>query len=309
MHSNSTGFSGLIAAPFTPLRENGDLNLAMIEPLADRLVRDGVSGAFVCGTTGESLSLTVDERMAVAETWRRVAGGRLKVIVHVGHPCQRDAAALARHAAGIGADAVAAMGPSFFRPAGVSDLVDWCAGVAAAAPELPFYYYHIPSMTGLAFSMADFLEAAKERIPNLVGIKFTGENLMDFAACLGADGGRYNMLFGRDEMLLSALATGAHGAVGSTYNFAAPIYHEVIRAFQAGDMAAARAAQDKSVQLVRTFQPYGGLAAQKAIMKWMGIDCGPVRPPLADLSEEAQRELRRKIEALGILTFDPSPVG
>src|SRR5690606_14641888 len=120
---------------------------------AKRLVRDGVSGSFVCGTTGESLSLTLDERKAVAEAWRRSAGDRLKVIVHVGHTCQRDAAELARHAAQIGADAVAAMGPSFFRPPGVRELVDWCAGVAAAAGDLPFYYYHIPSMTGVSLPM------------------------------------------------------------------------------------------------------------------------------------------------------------
>ena len=289
--------------------DNGDLNLAMIKPLAERLVRDGVSGAFVCGTTGESLSLTLDERKAVAEAWREAAGDRLKVVVHVGHPCQRDAADLARHAAGIGADAVAAMGPSFFRPARVQELVEWCEGVAAAAPEVPFYYYHIPGMTGVGLPMADFLEAAEGRIPNLAGVKFSNDDLMDFAACLRCGDGRYDLLFGRDETLLSALVLGAHGAIGSTYNYMAPVYVEMIRAYQAGDLEAARAAQAKSVRLVRAFSRYPALAAQKAIMKWTGLDCGPVRPPLRNLSEGELRELRAAIEALGSVPLETRIVG
>ncbi len=309
MNHQSPKLTGLIAAPFTPMMENGDVNLAMIDRLAKRLIEDGVAGAFVCGTTGESLSLTVEERKAVAKEWRERAGDRLKVIVHVGHTSQRDAARLAAHAAEIGADAVGAMPPSFFRPAGVRELVDWCAGVAEAAPDVPFYYYHIPSMTGVTLSMTEFLAVAGERIPNLAGIKFTSEDLMEYAACLRFDGGRYNILFGRDEILLAALALGSPGAVGSTYNYAAPIYHDVIRAYKAGDMAAAQAAQDKSIRLVQAFAQYGGLAAQKAIMKWTGIDCGGVRLPLRNLSEDALHELRGKIEALGFIPLAASAVG
>lgn len=299
--------TGLIAAPFTPMKENGDLNLPVVDRLADRLIQDGVKGAFVCGTTGESLSLTVDERKAVAEAWRRSCGDRLKLIVHVGHTSEREAADLAAHAAKIGADAVGAMAPPFFRPPGVEELVDWCAGIAKAAPDLPFYYYHIPSMTGVAASMTEFLALAEDRIPNLAGIKFTSEDLMEYAACLRYKGGRFDILFGRDEILLSALALGAKGAVGSTYNYAAPIYHEVIRAFEAGDMEAAQAAQDESIRLVKAFSKYGGLAAQKAIMKWTGIDCGGVRLPLRDLPEGALVELRRAIEALGSIPLGVNP--
>src|SRR5690606_17793331 len=102
-------------------------------------------------------SVVSEGRMQLAVEWRRAAGSELKVIVHVGHTSLLEAQRLAEHAQRIGADAVATMAPFFFKPAGVGDLVEFCAEVACAAPELPFYFYHIPSMTGVDVPMHDFL--------------------------------------------------------------------------------------------------------------------------------------------------------
>src|SRR4051812_12692175 len=226
-----TPLTGLIAAPFTSFHADGSLNLSMIEKQAQSLVTNRVSGAFVCGTTGEGLSLTVAERQQVAERWQTDAGSKLRVIVHVGHVGLADCQTLAAHAQKIGASAIGCFAPSFFKPASVDDLVQFCAEVAKAAPELPFYYYHMPGMTGVNFAMIDFLKAASDGIPTLVGVKFTHENLMDFLQCLHLENGRFDMVFGRDEVLLGALATGSRAAIGSTYNFAAPIYHRLIEAF------------------------------------------------------------------------------
>src|SRR5438552_6040750 len=121
---SSFRLDGLIAAPYTPFDAAGELNLAVVEKQCALLLSTGVKGAFVCGTTGEGMSLTLSERMAVAQRWVDVAGKKLNVIVHAGHNCQRDAAALARHARQIGAAAVAALPPSFFKPANVEQLVE-----------------------------------------------------------------------------------------------------------------------------------------------------------------------------------------
>src|SRR5690606_26966689 len=121
-------------------------------------------------------------------------------------------------------------------------------------------------------------------IPTLEGIKFTHEDLMDFSRCVRFGDGRYNLLFGRDEILLAGLAMGARGAVGSTYNFAAGYYQAVIEAYQQGDMERAQAEQARATELIAAFAPYGGIPAQKAIMRMVGLDCGPVRAPLSDLS-------------------------
>ena len=147
--AGSAKLSGLIAAPFTAMRQDGSLNLDFITKQAAYLIETGVSGAFVCGTTGEGQSLSTRERMEVAERWVEAAGTRLKVIVHVAHNSLEESQHSARHAEKIGAHAIASLGPTFFKPATVEQLVDFCIPTAAAAPSLPFYYYHIPVMTGV----------------------------------------------------------------------------------------------------------------------------------------------------------------
>ncbi|MDB6028202.1 MAG: Dihydrodipicolinate synthetase [Verrucomicrobiales bacterium] len=290
---------GLIAAPHTPFHEDRSLNLKMIEAQAQSLVANRVTGAFVCGTTGEGLSLTIAERIQVAERWRTVAPKNLRVIVHVGHVGLDDCRALATNAQQIGADAIACLAPCFFKPGSVEDLVQFCAEVATAAPELPFYYYQIPSMTGVNFNVADFLIAASGRIPNLVGIKFTHENLMDFLQCLHLENGRFDMVFGRDEVMLGGLATGARAAIGSTYNFAAPIYHRLMAAFAKGDLVTARKEQLRSVELIQLLASYGFMGAAKATMKMIGVDVGPARLPNRTLTKEQASKLQAELERLG----------
>jgi N-acetylneuraminate lyase len=283
----------------------GALNLAMVPRQAKILAAQGVSGAFVCGSTGESHSLTTAERMRVAEAWATATRATsVKLIVHAGHNCLEDAKALAAHAAGINADAVAAMAPCYFKPGSPQDLAAFCAGIAAAAPSLPFYFYDIPSMTGVELPMPEFLKHAG-RIPNFAGLKFTSADLMSLQRCLELEGGRYNVLFGSDEMLLAALALGAHGAVGSTYNYAAPLYQNILKAFRAGDMEQARTLQMKSVQLVEVLCRYGVLAGGKALMALVGADCGPVRLPLRPLTGEQIETLRQEVESLGVLAAAP----
>jgi N-acetylneuraminate lyase len=291
--------TGLIAAPFTALHADGSLNLSMIEKQAASLVANGVTGAFVCGTTGEGASQSVAERQQVAARWQEVAGKELRIIVHVGHTSLPEARSLAAHAQQIGAQGVGSLAPFFFKPAKVDDLVTFCAEVASAAPALRFYYYQIPSMTGVNIPAADFLRAAAHHIPNLSGVKFTFENLMDFAECLRLDGGRYDIVFGRDEMLVAGLALGCSGAIGSTYNFLAPVFREVIAAFEQGDLAMARERQAAANAIIQIFIRHGGLVAGKAMMKMIGLDCGPARLPLRSLSDVQQAQLRSDLEVAG----------
>lgn len=298
---------GLIAAPFTPFRPDGSLALEVVPQLARLLAGNGVSGAFVCGTTGEGYSLTMDERRQVAAAWRHATPPRLKLIVHVGHSSAGESRALARHAVEIGVDAISTIAPSFFKPPGVAELVAWCRDVAAAAPDLPFYYYHIPSMTGVSIPVADFLREADGKIPTLAGVKFTYEDLDDFRAARAFGGGKYTILFGRDEILLRGLQLGAPGAVGSTYNYAAPLYRRVMQAFAAGDLATAERGQANSRGFIDVMNAAGGLPAGKTIMKLIGVDCGPVRLPLRNLTPDQQQKLRSDLDAVGFFEVASKP--
>lgn len=294
--------TGLIAAPHTPFHENNSINYDIIRKQAEWLASSEVTGAFVCGTTGEWSSLTTDERMSILERWLAVAPRDLKIIVHAGHNSLTDAQMIAAHAARFGAYAIAAMAPDYFRPPTIPALVEFCGSIASAAPNLPFYYYHIPSMNGVNFAVIDFLKEASGKIPNLAGVKYTFEDLMDYHQCVVFENGRFDMLFGRDEIMLAALAMGAEGFVGSTYNFAAPIYHQVIRHFRKGDLSEAQKFQRQAIEMIAALARHGGMSAGKAAMQMLGIDCGPVRLPLQKLSVEQSRSLKEELQQLGLLS-------
>ena len=296
--------TGLVAATHTPFHADGSLNLAIVEKQAAHLLANGVKFAFIGGTTGESSSLALDERRALTVRWMEVArGAELKVIVHVGANCLADARSLAAQAQQLGAVAISAVAPSYFKPGSVASLVDCMAEIAAGAPELPFYYYEIPALTGLTHSPSAFLALAAERIPNLAGVKFTSSNLMEYQLCRAADGRRFDIPFGYDEMMLGALALGATGAVGSSFNFAAPLFHRLIAAFERGDLKSAREEQFRSVQLIALLASRGFIGAAKATMKILGVDVGPARLPNTSLNAEQQATLRTDLEQLGFFDW------
>ncbi|WP_295937977.1 dihydrodipicolinate synthase family protein [uncultured Alistipes sp.] len=296
--ANKQKLEGLIAAPFTPMAADGTLDTSVVKPYADMLVACGVTGVFICGTTGESASLTTSERMAVAEAWTSAASGRLRVIVHVGTNCAADAIELSRHAQRCGADAIGAMAPYFFKPQTAEELVAWFTPIANSN-ELPFYYYNMPSMSGVSVSVPRFLELGGKAMPTLAGVKFTHNNLMEMSQSLMLENGRFEVLHGYDEILLCGLSLGATAAVGSTYNYAAKVYNRLIDAFRAGDIAAAAKLQQYSVKIVEVIVRHGGgVRGGKAIMKLLGVDCGSCRLPLAPFSDPEYAELKAELEAI-----------
>jgi len=198
----------------------------------------------------------------------------------------QEAAGLARECDLLGVKGILAMPPTYFRPSTPESLVDTMAVVASGAPNLPFWYYHFPDMTKVDMSMFSFVRAADEsgKIPNLMGVKFTNELLMDFNEIGNFKNKKYNMLIGRDEIMTSALATGvADGAVGSTVNFMS--YNLNLKSlWESGDKDDYKKAQELQFKTIEAIQAWkdncpSGYNPQKAIMKMTGIDFGPMRSP------------------------------
>jgi N-acetylneuraminate lyase len=296
--------TGLVAATHSPFATDGSLALGVIERQAEHLHEQGIRSIFIGGSTGESQSLSLSERLALAERWSEVVRGTpLKLVVHVGANCLSDAATLATQAEKLGAAAISALAPSYFKPRSTELLVDSMSQIAKAAPATPFYYYDIPQLTGLSLSLPEFLDKADQRIPNLVGVKFSGPDLMAYQLCLQAQAGRWDLPYGMDECLLPALALGAKGAVGSSYNFAAPIYYRLWRAFDRGDLDTARSEQWKSVQLIQLLASFGYMAAAKALMQRLGVPVGQPRLPNSSLSSEQRQQLYMRLEELGFFSW------
>ncbi len=299
---------GLVAATHTPFSANGELALEGVERQAEHLSRNRIQAVFIGGSTGESQSLTLAERLELAQRWSAVLRGTsMRLVVHVGANCLGDAVALARQAEQLGAAAISALAPSYFKPRTVALLVDSMAAVAAAAPATPFYYYDIPQLTGLNLSVPEFLGQAAARIPTLAGVKFSGPDLFAFQQALRVENGRFDLPFGMDECLLAALALGATGAVGSSYNFAAPIYQRLWHAYAAGDLEEARREQWRSVQLIEVLASFGYMGAAKCVMGMLGVPVGTPRLPNASLPAARQTELRERLEQLGFFDWLNQP--
>ena len=178
------------------------------------------------------------------------------------------------------------------------------AEVASGAPSLPFYYYHIPSFTGVMVDMVEFLEVGRRGIPNLAGIKFSDFNVFEFQSCLQSCGAEFDALWGCDEMLLSALVVGAKGAVGSTYNVVSPLFLRIMRLFEEGNLEEAERLQYLAVRFVRVLERYAPLhTSLKAVMKMIGLDCGGVRLPQQPLPDGTVEQIAKDLEDLGLMKW------
>lgn len=292
-------FTGFISATFTPMHEDGSIWLERIEPMVEYLHRLGIDVLYVVGSTGEGISLTVAERRAVAEAFIKAARGKIPVMVHVGHTSLQESRELAAHAQSVGADAVSALPPFYFKPSSLSSLVDCMHEVCSGAPDLPFYYYHIPGLTNVSLDAVEFIEMARDRLPNFAGIKYTAPTAHEYQACVQAAGDDLDILWGVDEMLLCGLSMGAKAAVGSTYGYSLPLYRRILDAFNRGDLAEALLWQRRVIEMVRRILPVGGMAAQKAVMKLIGQDCGPARLPLIPLKPDDIKRMGAQLREIG----------
>ena len=294
---------GLVAAAFTPMKEDGALNLDRIPDIVEHLIKDKLSAMYVLGSTGEGPLLSGEERKRVAEAYVQSSGGRIPVIVNVGHTSIVEARELAEHSAKIGADAISAMAPFYFKPETVEDLVGSMKEIARGAPQTPFYYYHSPSKTGVDLCMEAFLEQARERIPSLQGIKFSSVMTDQMMACIKACDGRYDILFGSDEHLINGMVCGAEGAVGSTYNYAAPLYRGVVEGIANGDVEKARACQWKALKMIRILTDYPFRHSLKVMMKFVGVDCGPSRRPIPLTTVQQEDQMKRRLDEIGFFDW------
>ncbi|MFR9522851.1 MAG: dihydrodipicolinate synthase family protein [Rikenellaceae bacterium] len=291
---------GLIDAPFTPFYPNGEVNLEPIAKYAELLINNGLKGVFINGSSGEGYMLTVDERKQLAEKWMEVSPSDFKVIVHVGSCCVKDSRELAEHAEEIGAWGIGAMAPPFPKIGRIEELTQYCEDIASAAPSLPFYFYHIPFFNGVYLPMLDLLKSVEDRIPNFAGIKYTYESLYEYNQCRLYKDGKFEMLHGQDETILSSLVMGgAEGGIGGTTNYNGRELNMIIECYKRGDVAAAVEHQNFSQDVINVICNYrGNIVGGKRIMKLIGLDLGGNRTPFRNMTDEEEASMKAELEAI-----------
>lgn len=291
--------NGLIAAPFTAFTAANEIDYAMVPRQVEALLRQGVAGAYVLGTTGEGVSCSLAERLELMAAWSDASRGRLKLIAHIGALALPEVRILARQAVKCGYFATSVVPPTYFRPGSAADLAAYLAESAGYAPELPFYYYHtmLARLDITATALLETVEAGCP-IPNLAGVKFNHHDFFDYQnACHVADG-KYDIVYGVDEFFAGALALGARGFIGSTYNYSARLYQRIRDDWADNRQDAVLTGMRTVCAGVRLLQAYGGLPCGKALMRLQGLDLGGVRLPLRPLAGERQRELVEKARTI-----------
>lgn len=297
--NNQFKMKGIVPAAYTPMNSDFSVNYDAIEKMAEYLHKVGTPQIFICGSTGEGCNMTTAERKLVAEAYVKHYNG--DVIVHVGHNSLADAADLAAHAQEIGAAAVSAISPSYFPMNSTEILFQSMKKIAAACSDTPFYYYHIPALTSAGANLVDFLEMADGEISNLRGVKFTNEQIHVFLACQRAAGGKYDVAFGYDEMMIAGWSAGSEAYVGSTFNFMSPLYSQLIEAAEAGNMEEARRLQhlsEKAIGIINSVGAFHPLV--KTLISRLGVPCGPGRLPMGPVTEAQADELWNKLQDAGV---------
>ncbi|MGL5690135.1 MAG: dihydrodipicolinate synthase family protein, partial [Bacteroidales bacterium] len=180
------------------------------------------------------------------------------------------------------------------------ELVKYCEEIAAGAPNLPFYFYHIPALSGVFLPMLPFLKAVDGRIPNFAGIKYTYECIYEYNQCQLYAGDRFQMLHGQDETILPALAMGgAQGGIGGTTNYNGKELNGIIEAWKAGDLETAREKQNFAQAVINVICNYrGNIVGGKRIMKLIGLDLGQNRTPFQNMTQAEEDAMKKELEAI-----------
>lgn len=290
---------GLVAAVVSPMNGNGDLNLGVVPRVVDYLASKGVTGIYIAGSTGEGMSLTDEERREVAEAYVVAAKGRMKSFVQVGHNSLKASAALAGHAESIGADAVSATPTGYFKVSGEAELVEGLLPIVEAAPKTPFYYYHFPLLSGVNLDPVKLTKLSMDRLSTFCGIKYSDGASLHNLPLLESVAPGLEFLSGSDEAYLMSVAQGYQAAVGSTYNYAAPIYDNVRKSLSKGDFKGAQVWQTHALEMITAMFETCGRSSLKVMMQMVGIDCGPVRRPIDPASPDQIMALRKRLDTMG----------
>ena len=282
-----TDFTRIYSALVLPCNEDESINFESLKQLVERQLADGVEGFYCCGSSGEGLLLSVEERKQFLETVVNQVNGRVPVIAHIGTIRTADVIELAKHAKSIGCVAISMIPPYYYKFS-QSEIAGYYEDVVAAVPDMPVILYNIPQFTGIEFSKANASRLLEN--PNIIGIKHTSNNLYAMER-ISTSYPEKVMINGFDEQLLGAVAT-----VSTTANLFGPLFVAIRREFLAGNMEKALEYQKALNYRVETLVSVGIFPATKYACTLRGIDCGACRRPFDPLSEEAKETVRKLME-------------
>ena len=274
-------YHGIFPALVTPYDENGKINAAAAQNLIEHLIRQGVSGFYVGGSTGESYLLSLEERKQFLEIVIEAVDGRVPVIASIGVVATEHGIELASHAAWAGASAISAVPPIYFSFT-KEEYIKYYEDLAKAT-ELPLLVYNIPAMSGVQFSKADLERLLSN--DKIIGLKHTSYDLFQLQQLI-ENYPEKSIFIGHDELTISGLAVGAQASIGSTFNIMADKFIKLYQLFEEKKLDEALIIQGEINRTVEVLLKVGIFKGIKEVLKLQGFNCGECRKPFLPLSEE-----------------------
>lgn len=288
MRTDYSRMRGIIPALLTPFDENGRIDASATRKLLRHLLDKGVSGFYLCGSTGEGFLQSLEERKSFLELVLSEVQGEVPVISHTGTMDTASSVDLTKHASKVGADAVSAVAPFYYRH-GREQIKGHYLDIANAA-DVPLIIYHFPAVTGVQASAEFYGELASH--DRIIGVKFTSVNGYELQQLISACGPDFLVFNGPDEVLLSGLSFGCVGAIGSSYNIMPTLFVKLYDAFIQGDLQLAHSLQVQANRVITQLLKYDFIAFEREILRLQGIDIGLPRKPIQQLTEEQRQNIR-----------------
>ena len=286
-------FSGAWPALVTPFTGDDRVNVSALRDLTQYLLDKGVNGFYVCGSTGEGLYMSLDERKLVTETVLAQVQGQVPVIVQVGCVALRDAIELAQHAGHSGADGISSMLPPLYRSSRA--LYAYFERLAASVPDLPVLPYLFGGPTDAMILMRELM-----RIPNVAGTKYTSANMHEFSRIAGLRADGWTAFSGMDEQCLFAAMSGSSGNIGSTLNVRPGAYLKIHECYRCDDLAQAMAFQNQANKITSALLSFSFPGALREALRMLGFNCGQPRLPDLCLTETEREALHSRMQEAGL---------
>lgn len=292
-------FKGAGTAIITPFHEDGSVNYEQFGELIEFQIAGGIDAIIVCGTTGESATLSHEEHLDVIKYCIEKVNHRIPVVAGTGSNCTETAEYLTREAVSYGADGVLVVTP-YYNKATQNGLYAHFKAVAAAAGNVPVILYNVPSRTGCALQPATVVRLCKD-IPNIVGVKDATGNIGQVAQLMSLADGCVDLYSGNDDQIVPLMSLGGIGVISVLGNIAPKETHDICAKFMAGDAEGSRQLQLKAIPLIDAlFCEVNPIPVKKAV-NLMGMKAGVLRMPLTEMEEANAQKLEKAMKDFGIL--------
>ena len=290
-------FTGAGVAIVTPFKEDGSIHYEKLDELIDYHCENGTDSIIICGTTGESATMTEEEHLECIKFTVERARKRIPVIAGTGSNCTRTAIELSKESAEYGADGLLLVTP-YYNKATQNGLIAHYTAVAKEA-KAPIIMYSVASRTGCNIE-PETVAALVKNVDNIVGVKEASGNISQVAKIMSLTDGKVDLYSGNDDQIVPILSLGGKGVISVLSNVAPQETHDICEMFFNGDVEGSLKLQLKAIPLInQLFCEVNPIPVKKA-MKLMGMDCGPLRMPLTELSSEHEKSLAQAMKDFGI---------